>query len=31
MGYFFERQKVITISDPFQKILDKFNGKPNKL
>ena len=31
MGYSFKKKKVITITNAFQKILQKANGKPNKL
>ena len=30
MGCSFERQKGITITDAFQKVLDEFNNKPYK-
>ena len=31
MGYSFKRQKRITITNAFQKILDESNHKPNKI
>ena len=31
MGCTFERQKVIAITNAFQKILDESNRKPNKI
>ena len=31
MGFSFERQKVIAITNAFQKILDESNRKPYKI
>ena len=31
MGYSFKRQKSITITNAFQKILDESNCKPNQI